>query len=532
MVIAKYVGQLRTNDMAQESLHLQFDFVVTENSVYKSGSGPEVPEPTPMADHDRDGFIISEINNFKGKFTYIVTWEDKPHLLASIRPQKIRDYVSARSYEEWNNKKFMAELERLDTTNKVSSEETGPKIKGKSRKKRKRKKPTRQPKANQNLSVISDLPNPKRQESQEPFSAQQATHASTNTEDLGLSEMIDGVQEKRSTFELNMEVVDQSSDRDSLMNMDQTQPAVVKDGPNSRNDSRLKRLTTNSPIRIIEHYQSLSESSSDINPPRKFRNPILDRLRATRPSTRSLISHSHKNPENFNVNNSEFECSGSSDVSCPGLEVSTVCDAIEKHDKNISNQRQNNKLQNFVDDYFRPEKRPSETCDSPAVSPLQPENQFGSDVEYQVEDIKDEKWEQDKRGNGVLFYLIKWKGSQIYTWEPEENIASDVLAEYTANKLARTNRSRSRSSLFHLNNDVQYNDGGSSYNHDADLELENGEIVNTTKNRKAKQRAMAINMFEPEIPTRRRVGIPGDLGDEDELFQVTPIRRRRSGTRR
>lgn len=41
---------------------------------------------------------------------------------------------------------------------------------------------------------------------------------------------------------------------------------------------------------------------------------------------------------------------------------------------------------------------------------------------------------------------------------------------------------------------------------------------------------MAINMFEPEIARRKRGGIPGDLGDEDEPFQVTSGRRRKSSS--
>lgn len=533
----KNVGWPQSTCVRRDPLKLQFDFVVTERSIYTPWSGPNVLEPTPVADHDRNGFIISEINNYRGNYMYIVTWKDKPHLLVSVRPQKIRDYVSARSYEEWNMQKFLAESRSLENVNSASGDENKEdeekelKKKSKSERNRKRKrKPSEELKTNHSLqtglksaTLTGDQDQPVL-----PLS-RQASLISQSNQDLDQIGPNDNIVRIRPNYQITPFKANESGSQETPRNSNgiQTNQTTAYEQQGNRSDTQLKRYSTRLPRLKIESEALSEATSSDTN---SAQESIPAKPRTSRSSSRSTILDSQQVTKFRYQDLTEPELQNSLNTSRLGSEASMSCNTQRDNDKINARNTKPRRSQNFVDSFFKTKpnstKRSTRRKTMDTISQQKNRNDSG----FEVEDIQDERWEQDRKGNGVLFYLIKWKGSHIKTWEPEENIGSDVLTKYTANKIARSEKQTRRSSVLRfLPSDIEDGEDRISHNNKQPNFNRIGIEADTIKTtRKAKQKAMAINMFEPEVVRRKRGGIPGDLGDEDEPFQVTSGRRRKS----
>ncbi|KAI6247038.1 hypothetical protein HI914_04870 [Erysiphe necator] len=527
MVILNHVSRPNPMSSMRSTLELHFDFVVTEKSIYTPGSGPEVPDPTPMAEHDRDGFIISELSIDRANFTYIVTWRDKPHLLVSVRPQKIRDYVSARSYEEWNTKKMQEELNGPLPENLRTDEQTELKPKSQIvRKRRKKRKTIDAIECTQNSQVTVKIANNFGQSIS--LSPGQASFISPSSQDLNIDNEIYN-NEARKQFAPKKSKTGGSftaEEKSSMsLSIPLTEEETVGELQRSYFDSQARSFSAEQPPLNGENKQTILALPSDTSAVREL---TLAKLRNTRPISNtatpvlskttekklveSIISHEQKAPE----------------VNLFSSNVNVTLKAQRKDQKNLAKKSQNKRSRQSFTSYIESKPTPLRPRKKTINSVPRLENESDSDVEYVVEDIKDEKWEQDRKGNGVLFYLVKWKGIPSYTWEPEENISSDVLTEYTVQKLSRSkNRSRrslDRSSLSFDTEDKKEATKGKQVEY---INHEGIELDKIKTDRKAKQKAMAINMFEPDIPRKKGSGIPGDLGDEDEPFQVPSGRRRK-----
>lgn len=520
----------------RSTLEPHFDFVVPEKSIYTPGSGPKVPDPTPMAEHDRDGFIISELRIDRGDFSYIVTWKDKPHLLVSVRPQKIRDYVSARSYEEWNTKKMQEELKNLEFGYLEPNAEIQLKPKDPSEGKRKRKKK----RTLEDVDFSQNLPDPGERTTGLTDSCQsislsprRASFISQSSHDLDSCDVLSSEIKTRSSSKRrpngNCDTVEQVSSMD--LNNTNVEEASAGEFERDHSDSQAKIFSTKPPRLKPDHNQSLLASLSDTN---DVRESTLAKLRSTKSTSNSTAPYPNKATQYLESAKSQpqktSEIQSTSSVNHDDLK------SQQGGKKNLAKRSQKKRSRQSFDSYIKLRSTPPRTRRKTIMSVPQLENESDSEVENEmdnkveneVEDIKDEKWEQDRKGNGVLFYLVKWKGIPSYTWEPEENICSDVLTKYTAQTLTRT-KNRYRRSL-----DYGVLSLGADEKKEK-IKQKNKEYTNrnrfetdsTKTTRKAKQKAMAINMFEPEIPRRKGGGIPGDLGDEDELFQVTSGRRRK-----
>ncbi|POS85623.1 hypothetical protein EPUL_001299 [Erysiphe pulchra] len=528
MVTVSHVSRPSSMSVPRSTLELHFDFVVAERSIYTPGSGPEVPDPTPMAEHDRDGFIISELSIDRGDFTYIVTWKDKPHLLVSVRPQKIRDYVSARSYEEWNTKKMQEELKSLEFGIVEPDVEIQLKPKDLSESKRKGKKKRR---TSEEVDFCQDPPETGERITGQLDSGQltslsprRASFISQSSHDLDSGDVLYSEIKTRSSSKRrpngNCETAKQVSSVD--LNITYTEEAMASEFERDHSDSRDKIFTTKSARLNPEHNQSLLASSSDTN---NVRESTLAKLRSTRPISDSATPIPDK--ATHNLENAESQSQKTSELQSTS-ESSVALKSQKEGKKNLAKRSQKKRSRQSFDSYIKLRSSPPRTRRKTIMSVPQLGNDSDSEVEYEVEDIKDEKWEQDRKGNGVLFYLVKWKGIPSYTWEPEENISSDVLAKYTAQTLTRAkNRYRRSSDYGILSSSAEEKKEKIRQKYEQDPNRNSIESDSIKTTRKAKQKAMAINMFEPEIPRRKGGGIPGDLGDEDELFQVTSGRRRK-----
>ncbi|RKF64454.1 putative chromo domain-containing protein [Erysiphe neolycopersici] len=529
MVTLSHVSRPSSMSVPRSTFELHFDFVVAEKSIYIPGSAPEVPDPTPMAEHDRDGFIISELRIDRGDFTYIVTWKDKPHLLVSVRPQRIRDYVSARSYEEWNTRKMQEELKDSEFQNVEPDVEVQLKPKDLSQSKRKGKKKKR---TSEEVDFSQDLP-----DTSEPttgqidsgqslfFSPRRASFISQNSHDMDSGDVLNSEIKTRSSSKRRQHKNCETSEKASSdeLNRAYMEETAASEFERDHSNSRAKIFPKKPPRLKPENNQSVLVSLSD---PINVRDSTLAKSRSTRPTSNSATPY--PNEAIHYIESAESQLHKTPEMQSASSDHNLDLKSQKEGKKNLAKRSQKKRSRQSFDSYIKLRSTPPKTRRKTIMSVPQLENGSDSEVGYEVEDIKDQKWEQDRKGNGVLFYLVKWKGIPSYTWELEENIGSDVLTKYTAQTLTRTNNRYRRSldySLLSLGAEEKNEKKKQKHEQDSNRNSIETDSVKTT--RKAKQKAMAINMFEPEIPRRKGGGIPGDLGDEDELFQVTSGRRRK-----
>lgn len=61
-----------------------------------------------------------------------------------------------------------------------------------------------------------------------------------------------------------------------------------------------------------------------------------------------------------------------------------------------------------------------------------------------------EKLMQYKLVDGKKFFLVKWQGSSVKTWEPEEHINADLIRQYhiTRTQTGRARRRRTKSCFY------------------------------------------------------------------------------------
>ncbi|KAI1001823.1 hypothetical protein K3495_g6382 [Podosphaera aphanis] len=511
-----------------EKLEISFDFVVPEKSTYEPGSGPAVPEPTIILDHNIEGFIVSEINMGQGYYTYIVGWEDKPHLLVSVRPQKILDYVSARSYEEWHSRKMDEETRNLITAQPSICNDTV-ELKQKNKISKKRKRPlVKARKALSRDECISTCP-----ELGNILVPLPTTQTASNSPGDIIRIGSDSEDCSINKFQLDINGTAKNSDSQVTEGGTHTSVVIQNTVDRSANQSKNHRETNaraschsdnhnlvsfspgvingTSPKVIIENSSNLNEvnfrSTESISGPNS-----VDRRHLT-----SQLDHKYL----------RLESRKDSVASISSLEAGTIYDALEMNHKKSMEMENKSIIESHWN--MRP---PEDTMSSGKTISDVSESESGNQSELEVEDIQDERWEQDKQGNPVVFYLIKWKGNYTDTWEPEENIGSDILSDYAARKKEETrivDRNHQQSILGSklLEEDRQ----ALVESHQPKVGYSSSEPNTDKKTRKAKQKAMAINMSEPEILIKKGSGIPGDLGDEDEPFvpfDDSPVKRQKS----
>lgn len=86
--------------------HSYFDFVVAEPlPKYIPGSGPPLAPISVLPPDDIDGFII-ERSLVEGQLRYLVGYNDRPQLKVTVRAQNILDWVSSRTFEQWESDEY------------------------------------------------------------------------------------------------------------------------------------------------------------------------------------------------------------------------------------------------------------------------------------------------------------------------------------------------------------------------------------------------------------------------------------------
>lgn len=94
--------------------HSHFNFKVSERPKYVPGSGPPLAPISLMPPHDKEGIIL-DLVKVSGSLRYLVGYKDSGSQVG-VKPQKILDWVSSRTLEDWEFQQTnLREKQRLET---------------------------------------------------------------------------------------------------------------------------------------------------------------------------------------------------------------------------------------------------------------------------------------------------------------------------------------------------------------------------------------------------------------------------------
>lgn len=378
-----------------------FDFVVAERPIYIPNSGPPLEPISIMPAHDKDGIILDSMA-LEGRHVYIVGYEDKPHLQVSVKPEKIREWVSEREHERWDKEQTrlaLKEQQWLKGGNKKGSRAAVPEgQKGKPERKRKRA-----------LSPVSDIPD-------EPVRKASVIGSAILPPNSG-----PGRKRKQPVQEPTF-----PSPKASQKSQGPSLSTPVKTGLELDTDEE-DEMDANDAIAL----QLNGAMSSSTTPSTSRGASVLDANRAVA-STSSRAAR--KIYEDLEVRNQK------------GKTIS------ERYTSFPRNERPSSKFQDRPG-MFSP---PKDKSKSPSFSsnPASRAHEFGveveeddiiigaevlsdeedSEAEWEVDMILDEKMQKSADGKKRRFYLIKWEGEYDDTWEPAGNVGEQVVKEWKAKK--------------------------------------------------------------------------------------------------
>ena len=440
---------------------LAFDFVVHERPKYIPGSGPPLAPIGIMPLHDKDGVIEEEVT-LHGQLYYVVTYHDSPGLRMSVKPQRIGDYVSARTIEQYEDRKrkYQEELEEEEKNarlrarmEKKRAKEAGAETETESRGDPEpgtvKKKPGRSFK-NKNIdsiknspAVSSPLSGPGRRNKpvEQPstyVSPKKALQATPSKPQRGLAEQMQSDQDQEMSED---ESDDDSTALDRQLNgSTSTFHPTITYGPANPNKRSTRSSSASSDLR---------EDSHDSKRRRRTRSP-LDDSTASISSLGALKEYEKlekstpRSKGHFNkylslAKEKEKEKLHSPPSSkrkhAPGIIKTSTTPAVPSRLRE-SRSASRVTLSPIQDSHRRRSERSSSSRQTPnpamsappkskVLSPS-PEEEVEEEG-YDVECILDEDTRLVAGGKTITYYLLKWAGDWDDTWEPEENIGRDVI---------------------------------------------------------------------------------------------------------
>jgi hypothetical protein len=400
-----------------------------------------------MPAHDKDGFIEGMIQIDK-KPTYIVSYKEQPHLRVSVKPQNILDWVSPRTLEEFEFAKTQAE-------DKALRDELLPKIEAREQRKRLREQgipvkasrvkeapqgtKSRKRKRNPSLegamrakglggiSAMAPPSGPGRkrkqlendEEEQVVYISPRRPSLSTPVKQRRLADVIDFESDDEDSFAEDSTLLDHqpsgSPTGRSKLAIELTRSATTSPDPLSPNTPKTKIPKIKKPIPDFDRRETRSGSISSINDTKR---------RETRSSSASGP------PRRDSI------------AATSSREARAIYEKLERESKA--------KAGSLAEKYSYSGKKPSKSTQlsTPASSSRQrsaapqstrkksatPKPFEDDDSEYEVDAILADEYRLDKKGKHVLWYLIKWVGEWPHSWEPEENVGTDAIAEYKEKK--------------------------------------------------------------------------------------------------
>jgi hypothetical protein len=500
MVLNVSAGQEGLPGPPEESY---FDFVVAERPIYIPGSGPPLAPISVMPPHDKKGIIIDEmkLGDSKDSWRYIVTYDNEPTLRMSIKPERILNYVSARTYEKYMvDKEEMANLSAKDLR-RLQREQEKPFLSRPAKRGRKRQHVdvTEEETADSELSIPRaglvrspavppgsagrkrklehaeepTFPSPHSQKSRQPS-------FSSPSKQRGLAELVPSESEEENDDTLTTEAAIQRQ-----LNEDETDDTAMDDAfddtlateaalerqfdENMRRQTGFLSLPISSPSTSPEPTETKARVEVFIKPNKP--RSAEDSRDQTRSSSASTGNDNDNTPRQRNhTTSASVQPRRDSVASLSSREAAMVYEDLEKKKKARKGsiaERHSRFFSESPDSIAsKSTPKPKKSATPPtkkrkaSASPSALEDEVDAipvdddeNDEYEVEDILDDEWRDDKdsKNGRTRYYLIKWVGDYDNTWEPKVNVGSDVRADYEKKKrrAERLRKEREERSMSH-----------------------------------------------------------------------------------
>ncbi|PVH85790.1 hypothetical protein DL98DRAFT_511330 [Cadophora sp. DSE1049] len=399
----------------------EFDFVVAERPKYIPNSGPPLAPISIMPEHEKDGIIVAsfDVNHLP---RYVVSYADAPYLRMSVAPENILNYVSRRTFEEFE---YMQAMEREGySIGKGKSGKGGkasearddePKQKGKPGRKRKHALvEADDEKVGSRFKVIvgpsSRVARKSIEEPEPVFTSPQRPTLASPSKQRGLADMMesDSEEEEESTdiaIEAQLSSTMQSHPRSRLHMNVSLSPSP---GPSSASKRKIKAF---SPA------------------PRDARNSSRQ-IRSSRSQSATVSTSANEAKRQRRSTRNESVATTSS------LEAGKIYERLAREK---SRSKTPSKKPGHFDRYSSLAKNREQATSSQKDAPMEDvddkDEELGEE-EYEVEAILDEtQYTVGKKDKHVVtYYLIKWVGNWPLSWEPAENVGSESVEEYERKK--------------------------------------------------------------------------------------------------
>jgi len=415
---------------------VEFDFVVAERPKYIPGSGPPLAPIGIMPIHDKDGIILLKFEISKGQHRYVVSYDDKPYLKVSVKPENILDWVSPLTFETWEYEhsgmsvNSGEEEDSADPNVEVGDQ----KQKGRKRKKRggsraKSGKSAEDPKASQSkkrkFEELVTMPPPsgpirKRPHVEEEPALTKRPSLTSPSKQRGLAVPVPQYDDSEDDAMalLDRQLNGSPFGRSGLaVEVSRSPTATTSPEPVPRPSSEKSQKGKNAAA-TGDSKQKVQPSRSTTRSASISDQNDIKSQRSTRASSSASIPAVRKD----------------SVASTSSREARTIYEELERKNGKQTSSTPTKTIAQKYSNLGKNKKNTSSRASGPKNSA--PPSPQPEDVEEQEEE---EEYEVDAilaHENRVvdnmnqIFYLIKWVGDWPDSWEPAGNVGSDVKAEY------------------------------------------------------------------------------------------------------
>jgi hypothetical protein len=400
-----------------------------------------------MPTHDKDGLIEGLIQMQK-KPMYIVTYEEHPYLRVSVKPQNILDWVSPRTLENWEFAKTQAEDKKL-------RDELLPKIAARERRRRLKEqggsmKASRVKEAQQGTKS--------RKRKRTPSPKRQIRTKSLSASGMGMSDMAppSGSSRRRKQVDEEEQAVHNAPRRPSLSTPVRQRSLVdFMDYETEDEDSlaeeaaQLEHQLNGTPLHgsKLAIEISRSETSTPEVQPLKIQKikkppvPAFDRRETRSGSISSTPGARRRETHNSSASGPSRRDSVAATSS---REARVIYEKLERKAKastltekySYSGEKPSKSTQKAISMPSTQKTSTPQRKQSATPKPTEEDDE----EEYEVDVILADEYRIDKKGKRILYFLIKWVGEWPNSWEPEENVGVDAIAEYKEKKRAKQER--------------------------------------------------------------------------------------------
>ena len=430
---------------------IAFDFVVYERPKYVPGSGPPLQPIDVLPANDRDGFIEDYISGSENSLPrYIVGYEDEPQLKVTVRPQNILDWVSARTYENFEHERSLRTAREAEEAllRRIREKDERKELKLKMREEARsrgqisrtttpdKKRRGRPPGSGKKFAVVIPSPSPKRRrlsseieatEDEEPtprvpsFSHPSLSQPSLSTpsRQRGLAEIVIASSETEED-EVDMEDALNAQIYGSMAAAP-SHGRILDSSPGPLNLGRSLSQTTS--MGEQDSMPSLSDKARQLNAEDYVYNPLhsTGSKKHQRSSDDLPMENSHKKPRSNSASQPRF--------------INTI---------DISDDEDTPRAPRHTKHSTHAEHDPTTNGVGDAIEDKNGDVEFPEEPEWDVRGILDH---QTKRidGQRVTYYLIDWEGDYDPSWEPAENIDDEMIRDYKRSAKYRDMKEKKRS---------------------------------------------------------------------------------------